>query len=269
MIFAFDITTPHNTPESSAIRTVMPLIVGTITKMSVWFPPGANALAHIKFLWGLYQLFPSNEQSNFASGGEAIEWDEAIEFDTEPAQLVAVTWNDDDTYDHTISVRVVIQPPQGKLTSADVAAQIVTSLSSSAGAGVSFQTGPGGGEIFPGGALPPTPAPSPSPSPAPTPSSGSGESGGTVITSQNLPPPKTGPCGPDGEKNLAALQAQFDRLPPFVPNGPVPIGAPWWLRLGFVQNVLPPFHADDAALCRVLVWADPGYSGPPPADNYL
>src|SRR5579885_1638677 len=49
-------------------------------------------------------------QVDFSTGGETITWDENITIDAEPLQLKAITWNEDTQYDHTISVRIVMQP---------------------------------------------------------------------------------------------------------------------------------------------------------------
>jgi hypothetical protein len=110
MIFDTHIPTPANTAKLSPLTTIIPIVKGTITQMFVQFPPGVNALAHLKLLWGLYQLFPSNEQGDFSTGAETIVWDEDIVIDHDPAQLTAITWNEDDTYQHTITVRIVISP---------------------------------------------------------------------------------------------------------------------------------------------------------------
>lgn len=110
MIFVEHALTPHNTLKTNPLITTIDIIQGTITLVSVQFPPGVNALAHCKILWGLYQLFPSNEQGDFATGGETVTWDENITIDAEPLQLTMLTWNDDDTYDHTITARIVMQP---------------------------------------------------------------------------------------------------------------------------------------------------------------
>ena len=269
MIFVFDITTPHATPQESAVTTLMPVIVGTITKMSVWFPPGANGLAHIKFLAGLFQLFPSNEQSNFSSGGEAIEWDEDIEIDTEPAQLVAITWNDDTTYDHTISVRVVMQPPQQSLTTTQVFAALGGGGGGFGGSASVIQTGAGGVEIAPTPSPSPLPAPSPAPAPGPAPAPAPTQGPSTVTRTQNVQPTGTSDFLKKAQAWLEQLRRQFEALPPVAPNGPVPQGAKWWLRIGFVYNVPPPFLASDMGLGVVLIWAAPGYTGPDPEENYL
>src|SRR5487761_2171995 len=118
MIFVAAITTPKLTPNNSPVITRIPIVAGTMTRLLIWFPPGVNALAHIKLLWGLYQIFPSNDQADFAGGDVLIDWDEDITIDQPPLNLTAVTWNDDDTYPHTVTVHVVIKPSAGGQTAA-------------------------------------------------------------------------------------------------------------------------------------------------------
>ena len=124
MIFVEALTIPANTPKTAPIIATIPIIQGTITLVSVQFPPGVNALAHVKVLWGLYQLFPSNEQGDFATGGETVVWDETIDITTEPLQLVMQGWNLDDTYDHTITLRVVMKPATNQQSTAQVLAAL-------------------------------------------------------------------------------------------------------------------------------------------------
>lgn len=131
MIFTVHLKTPANTSADAPMDTVIPLVLGTITRMHVFFPPGCNALAHLKLLWGLYQLFPSNEQGDFASGGILIDWSEDTEIDAEPAELHAITWNEDTLYDHTITVDIVMTPA----SSSGAAAQTVSQLLAAQGGG--------------------------------------------------------------------------------------------------------------------------------------
>lgn len=121
MIFVEHVTIPANTPASSPVEVDLPVILGTITLVSVQFPPGVNALAHATISWGLYQLFPSNQDAAFSTGGETIAWDEEFLLDAEPALLKLQGWNEDTVYDHTITVRIVMQPAAAApLTSAAV-----------------------------------------------------------------------------------------------------------------------------------------------------
>lgn len=125
MIFVAHPITPQNTLSSAPIITTLPIVAGKITRVQIFFPPGVNALAHLKLLWGLYQIFPSNEQGDFAGGDVLLEWDEDIDILVEPLQLTIVTWNEDDTYPHTITVQVVMSPASGGTNASDVIAQLL------------------------------------------------------------------------------------------------------------------------------------------------
>lgn len=124
MIFVSAITTQPLTAKAAPKITQIPIVAGKVTQLMVFFPPGVNGLAHIKLLWGLYQIFPSNEQGDFAGGDVLIVWPEDIDIQTEPLQLTAVTWNDDDTYPHTITVHVVMTPSAPSTSIGDVLAQL-------------------------------------------------------------------------------------------------------------------------------------------------
>jgi hypothetical protein len=124
MIFVSAIKTTHLTTKAAPLITPIPITKGKITQVMVFFPPGVNALAHIKVLYGLYQLFPGNEQGDFAGGDVLINWVEDVDITADPTMLTAVTWNDDDTYDHTITVHVVMTPAAQSTNVADVLAQI-------------------------------------------------------------------------------------------------------------------------------------------------
>ena len=112
MIYVFPITIPANTPETAQLKTILQLPRGKITRMMVQFPSGHVGLTHIGLTRGLHQLYPSNPEARFSSSQETITWDEDYPLDTPPLQLEAYTWNEDETYNHTITVRVVLQEPK-------------------------------------------------------------------------------------------------------------------------------------------------------------
>lgn len=109
MIYVFPITTPPSTPEASKLKTILTLTRARITGMQVHFPSGHLGLTHIGINRGLHQFFPANPEASFSSSGEAIVWKEDVLLDTPPYQLEGYTWNLDDTYDHTITVRVQLE----------------------------------------------------------------------------------------------------------------------------------------------------------------
>lgn len=124
MIFVSAIKTTHLTTKQNPLVTNIPIVQGKITQLLVFFPPGVNALAHIKILYGLQQIFPGNEQGDFAGGAVLISWAEDVDITHDPSQLTAVTWNDDDTYDHTITVHVVMTVSAPSANVADVLATV-------------------------------------------------------------------------------------------------------------------------------------------------
>jgi len=119
MIFVFPITTPPNTPQSAPLVTTLQLSGGIITEGQLQFPGGVLALCHISIFYGLFQLWPSNQDGTFATNDETILWSDDYPLLQPPFVLTAETWNDDDTYPHTITVRIVISPADQGQTLAD------------------------------------------------------------------------------------------------------------------------------------------------------
>lgn len=125
MIYVYSITTPANTLEAARQKTVLLLQRGRITHVEVQFPAGQLGLVHVALNRGLHQLFPSNPTANFASSNETIAWDENYLLVADPVQLEAYTWNLDATYDHTVTVRVVMEAVE---EAADIAREIAALL---------------------------------------------------------------------------------------------------------------------------------------------
>lgn len=109
MFYVFPITTPANTPETAKQKTTLHLTRGRITQVQVYFPSGQVGLTHIGINRGLHQFLPTNPEANFSSSGETIPITEDFALDTAPYQLEAYTWNEDATYEHTITVRVQLE----------------------------------------------------------------------------------------------------------------------------------------------------------------
>jgi hypothetical protein len=109
MIYVFPITIPANTPETAKQKTILPLARGRVTRVMVEFPAGHVGLTHLAINRGLFQLWPVNPESAFKSSNETIIWEEDYNLDTPPYELEAYAWNEDDTYEHTITVRIVLE----------------------------------------------------------------------------------------------------------------------------------------------------------------
>lgn len=110
MIFRFGITTSANTASTSKQRTDLKLAHGIVTQIDVQFPPGPQGLLHLQITDSLHQIWPFNPNEDFASDFVNISFREFIPVITEPYEFQAYTWNEDDTYDHYLIIRIGILP---------------------------------------------------------------------------------------------------------------------------------------------------------------
>lgn len=106
MIYQAAITESANTAQADATRTVIPVTRGLIWSIEVQFPPGCSGLAHLQLFDGKYQLFPASNGQSLAADGAILSYDDLYYKGAAPFVLVAKTWNLDDTYPHTMTVRV-------------------------------------------------------------------------------------------------------------------------------------------------------------------
>jgi len=108
MFFAWDITIPADTPETSPEEQTLKLTKGVITRMDVKFPPGCHGLVHVRLLRSEFQLVPLSRGEWVTGDAETVPTEGYYELTETPAQLKFVAFNDDDTYDHAVTVRVSI-----------------------------------------------------------------------------------------------------------------------------------------------------------------
>lgn len=57
-------------------------------------------------------MWPTNPQGSFNTDGYTIGFNEHLKFTHEPYILTLSGWNLDDTYDHTLEVRIGILPQE-------------------------------------------------------------------------------------------------------------------------------------------------------------
>lgn len=114
MLYVFPVVIPPNTPAVSPVTLDMPMTAGEITRMMIQFPAGHLGLTHIHINDGLHQVWPSNERADFSTSDEIITWLEEYTLDAAPYTLTAWAWNIDDTYVHTITVRIELTPAQAQ-----------------------------------------------------------------------------------------------------------------------------------------------------------
>lgn len=113
MFYSFDLTIPPNTPAAYPVGMACVVSSGVVNRVMVVFPTGCATLAHVRVLRSSHQLWPSNLDGSFASDGEFLDFDEDYPVSDLPFEFTLLGWNDDDTYSHTVTLRlgIVAAPP--------------------------------------------------------------------------------------------------------------------------------------------------------------
>lgn len=106
MIYTRNITIPANTPASNPTLQRMKISLGLIYKVEMQFPPGCGGLAHIVINDGGYQVWPSTTDSDFATDDYTISFEDTFLKQADPAEMQVYGYNEDETYEHTIQVRL-------------------------------------------------------------------------------------------------------------------------------------------------------------------
>lgn len=108
MQYEKQLTIPKNTPSNNQTILSWTLTKGVIRRVEVEFPSGCFGLVHVSIWHMNHQLWPSNPDEEFASDDHVIVFETYYEMTEEPSLLSLHGWNEDDTYDHTITFRVTV-----------------------------------------------------------------------------------------------------------------------------------------------------------------
>lgn len=106
MIYTANITTPANTAQTNLLRTRMHVTKGLVFKVEFYFPPGSAGLMGVAVFDGLYQVWPSTVGDFFVSDDETISFDDMYLKEAAPYELQCYSYNEDDTHNHFMAVRV-------------------------------------------------------------------------------------------------------------------------------------------------------------------
>lgn len=112
MIYETAITIPANTSRTNPQRTDIKLTAGILSRLNVQFPPGCVGLAHISIWWQSHQLYPTNPDADISADDYTVDFEVYFPLDTAPYVLSVRGYNEDDTYDHTITVRFGVLPDE-------------------------------------------------------------------------------------------------------------------------------------------------------------
>ena len=108
MFYDFSFTIPANTTKASPHEEAVKLCHGVIHRIEIGFPRGCAGLVHLQIREALHQHWPTNPQGSFRTDGYTIAFNDHLKFTRRPYKLTLSGWNLDDTYDHTLEVRIGI-----------------------------------------------------------------------------------------------------------------------------------------------------------------
>jgi len=110
MTYSYSLTIPKQTSKDEPAQIEMKLTEGIIKQWEFEVPPGVNAVAGVRVMWGSFQLFPRNPESWLVSGGGILRYPENWHLEEEPYVLLFQGYNDSTRYSHTIQLRLTILP---------------------------------------------------------------------------------------------------------------------------------------------------------------
>ena len=110
MFYAWDILLPYGKTETLKEKRILSMEKGTITRCEVMFPRGCCGLVFSHIDDALHQVYPKNPDNRLYGNGETVVSSDEYEIKEEPYQLEFHGWNTDDTYNHTVTVRIQLVP---------------------------------------------------------------------------------------------------------------------------------------------------------------
>ncbi len=108
MIYSFAVSIPANTSKDNKQKTVLELTAGVIHQVEIVFPIGCAGFAFASIASGVNQVWPTNPGEYFNGDNESISFKEFYSLKIEPYHLDILSYNLDDTYDHTVIIRLGI-----------------------------------------------------------------------------------------------------------------------------------------------------------------
>lgn len=105
MFYEHAVTTPANTPKASPLQTEIVLAPGVVRFVELQFPRGCVGLVHARIRDELHQVWPTNPDGDIASDDARIAWSEEWPITNVEGRLILETWNDDDSFPHTVTFR--------------------------------------------------------------------------------------------------------------------------------------------------------------------
>jgi len=116
MIYSSTITTAANTAEKSIDDTSLIITSGLIWLLEVDFPSGCCGLQHVQIFDGSYQVLPASPGESLHGDNVTARFDDLYLKQAAPFELKIRTWNLDDTWQHTVNIRVGVASSRAEMS---------------------------------------------------------------------------------------------------------------------------------------------------------
>ena len=110
MFYNFSLSAFPGEGLTTGNKTTLKLTHGIIHKVDIVFPPGPQGLFLLFIFDNTHQVFPTNPGGYFSGDDEIISWREHLPLLYDPFELYAYYYNFDDTFAHTVTLRIGILP---------------------------------------------------------------------------------------------------------------------------------------------------------------
>ena len=116
MIYSSTITTDAGTAEGAKPDVTLVVTSGLIWLFEVDFPPGCCGLQHVQLFDGSYQVLPATIGESLHGDSVTMRFDDLYFKQSAPYELKLRTWNLDDTWGHTIHIRVGLASSRAEMS---------------------------------------------------------------------------------------------------------------------------------------------------------
>jgi len=108
MNYEYTFTIRSNTSLDNPVEKIAKLTVGIVHLVEIYFPRGCAGLVHVKIYDDGHQVWPTNPDDDFNGDDSTISFNEYYRLTPGNTKLRIVAWNEDEVFDHTITVRFAV-----------------------------------------------------------------------------------------------------------------------------------------------------------------
>jgi len=110
MLYARHITVTANTAEATLERTQFKVSKGFIYRAWINFPAGCAGLVKLRILHEGHPILPINKDAYINFDNYIFEVPLYFELKDEPYLITVEAWNEDEVYNHTIDLNLLVLP---------------------------------------------------------------------------------------------------------------------------------------------------------------